>query len=172
MFGLAMKGVICFLRDMLIQKLNQRIFSNSHLMILLLMMIANGWMTSWVKYDFDGGFETYAPLMIFIVAVHMVFAALGIVDRDAHHKFHDFSGWLGYSLVIFKFLLIGVYYYFYSFTKREVKKEQVAFFEQIVVIGLLYQLSDPVLILSIYLLPEWKRSFYFYVLDHLAHMVL
>ena len=83
------------------------------MMILLLMMIANGWMTSWVKYDFDGGFETYAPLMIIIVAVHMVFAALGIVDRDAHHKFHDFSGWLGYSFVIFKFLLIGVYYYFY-----------------------------------------------------------
>jgi len=36
----------------------------------------------------------------------------------------------------------------------------------------MYQLSDPLLILSIYLLPECKRSFYFYVLDHLSHMGL
>ena len=34
--------------------------------VMLLLMIANGWMTTWTKYDFSAGFDTYAPLVLFI----------------------------------------------------------------------------------------------------------
>ena len=94
------------------------------------------------------------------------------MDRDAYHKFHDFSGWLGWSLVVFKLLLFGVYWYFYSFTRKEVKKNQAFFYDTIVGIGAIFLLSDPLLIIAMHLLPEWQRSFYFYILDNLLHTLL
>ena len=69
-----------------------QIFSmiNECTMVLLLMMIANGWMTKWTKYDFDDSIEVWAPLFLLVLMIHICFAALSFIDRDAYHKYHDF----------------------------------------------------------------------------------
>lgn len=66
---------------------------NECTMILLLMMMANGWMTRWTKYDLDDGMEIYAPLFMLVLCVHICFAALAFIDRDQYHKYHDFHSW-------------------------------------------------------------------------------
>ena len=59
-------------------------------MTLLLLMLANGWMTRYLKFDFDDSLEVYAPLFMLVVMVHVMFGALTYVDQDAYHKYHDF----------------------------------------------------------------------------------
>lgn len=92
-------------------------------MTLLVLMLANGWMTRFIKYDFEDGMEVYAPLFMLVVMVHVLFGALTFVDMDAYHKYHDFHGWQGYSLIFFKFIIIGVFIYFYMNTYKVLKKE-------------------------------------------------
>ena len=92
---------------------------NECTMILLLMMMANGWMTKWTKYEFDDGIEIWAPLFLLVVMVHICFGALSFIDGDAYHKYHDFQGWAGFGLLISKFVLVGIYFYFYSNIKSQ-----------------------------------------------------
>ena len=92
---------------------------NECVMILMLLMIANGWMTKWTKYDFDDGIEIWAPLFLLVLMIHICFAALSYIDKDAYHKYHDFQGWAGFGLLISKFFLVGIFFYFYSYTKSQ-----------------------------------------------------
>jgi len=92
------------------------------IMTTLVLMLANGWMTRFINYDFDNGMESYAPLVLLVIMVHILFGAISFVDRDAYHKFHDFQGFLGFGLIIVKFILVGFYFYFYSCCKSLVKK--------------------------------------------------
>ena len=105
---------------------------NECLMILLFMMMANGWMTVWVDYDTDETVEIYLPLFLLIVMVHLIFACLAFIDRNAYHKYHDFQGSIGVGLVIAKFILIIVYYYFYLITRDKIPKNYKKFYMQIV----------------------------------------
>ena len=95
---------------------------NECMMILLFMMMANGWMTVWIDYDTDETVEVYLPLFLLIVMAHLCFACLAFIDRNAYHKYHDFQGSIGVALVITKFILIAVYYYFYHTTHYKVPK--------------------------------------------------
>ena len=56
-------------------------------------MMANGWMSSFVKTNEDDYIDMYLPLMMIILFVHIIFGVLTMVDQDAHHKYHDFHGW-------------------------------------------------------------------------------
>jgi hypothetical protein len=49
-------------------------------MTLLLLMMANGWMTRFHNYSFDDGLEVYAPLFMLVIMVHVMFGALSFVD--------------------------------------------------------------------------------------------
>jgi hypothetical protein len=62
-------------------------------MSFLVLMLANGWLTRFTKFDLDEGIDEYGPLALILIIIHVVFGALTFVDRDAHHKFHDFAGW-------------------------------------------------------------------------------
>jgi len=84
------------------------------IMTTLLLFLANGWYTRFQKYDLDEGMEIYAPLMMLIILVHVMFGIFSFLDRDAYHKYHDFHGWVGFGLIAIKFILIGIYFYFYS----------------------------------------------------------
>ena len=97
--------------------------ANECVMILLLMMIASGWMTLWTKYDTDDALETYAPLFLLVIMIHICFAALSFINRDEHHKYHDFQGWAGFGLIISKIVLVVVYFYYYLNTKEKVPKK-------------------------------------------------
>ena len=92
-------------------------------MSLVVLMLANGWYTRFKSYDLDDGFETYAPLFLLVVMVHIIFGALSYIDQDAHHKYHDYSGWVGYCVVAVKLALVGVFYYFYQYSASKILKE-------------------------------------------------
>ena len=82
-------------------------------MTVLVFMLGNGWLTRFMQYDFDDGVDIYAPLFMVIIIVHIIMAALTVIDQDAYHKFHDFSGLLGLGLIVVKLIMAGVFYWFY-----------------------------------------------------------
>jgi hypothetical protein len=49
-------------------------------MTLLLLMMANGWMTRFNKYDIDDGLDIWAPLFMIVLLVHIIFGALIYID--------------------------------------------------------------------------------------------
>ena len=49
-------------------------------MTLLVLMLANGWMTNFVRFDFDDGLEVYAPLYMVVIMVHVMLGALTYID--------------------------------------------------------------------------------------------
>jgi len=122
-----------------------------------MLMLANGWMTRFIKYDLEEGFDIYAPLMLLVIMVHLIMGALTVVDKDAHHKYHDYHGLLGYVIILAKFILVGIFFWFYLSTKKVIDSHAKPFFSQVLVIGLIYLLSDPLVILSAFLLDEVNR---------------
>jgi hypothetical protein len=49
-------------------------------MSMVVLMLANGWYTRFKTYDLDDGMETYAPLFLLVVMLHVVFGALSFID--------------------------------------------------------------------------------------------
>jgi len=92
-------------------------------MTLLVLMLANGWLTKFKKFDFDDGLEIYGPLWILVLVVHIMFAAFSFIDQDAYHKYHDFHGWPGYLLICAKLILVLVFFYFYYYAHKEISKD-------------------------------------------------
>lgn len=97
-------------------------------MTLVILMLANGWYTRFKSYDLDDGMETYAPLFLLVVMVHILYGALSYIDQDAHHKYHDYSGWVGYLVVTSKLGLVGVFYYFYQYSAPKIQKDSQQFY--------------------------------------------
>ena len=50
------------------------------IMTLLILMMANGWMSSFVKTNEDDYLDMYLPIMMIIMFVHIVFGILTFVD--------------------------------------------------------------------------------------------
>ena len=97
-------------------------------MTLVVLMLANGWYTRFKTYDFDDGMETYAPLFLLTIMMHVLFGALSYIDQDAQHKYHDFQGWVGYILICTKLTLIAVFFYFYSYSVDRIQKDSKQFY--------------------------------------------
>lgn len=129
-------------------------------MSLIILMLVNGWYTRYKNYNIDEGLENYAPFFILCVFVHILFATLSYVDQDAYHKYHDFHGWVGYLVICGKLSLIAAFFYFYSYANDKINKESRPFYDQIVIIGLIFLLSDPFAIMSSFFLEEYNRQFY------------
>ena len=142
------------------------------MMTLVVLMLANGWYTRFKTYDIDDGMETYAPLFLLVIMMHVLFGALGYVDQDAQHKYHDFQGWVGAVLICTKLTLVAAFFYFYSYSVDKIQKESKQFYQQVTMLGLFYLLSDPLAILSSYFLAEYNREFYFRISDQGMHIFL
>ena len=134
-------------------------------MTLLVLMLANGWYSRFNRYDIDDGLEIYAPLFMLIVMIHIMFGALGYIDQDAHHKYHDYHGWVGYCLIVAKFIIVGAMFYFYSYSHDKIRKEAEKFYQNVVALGMVYLLSDPFVILSCFFLQEYNRQYYYRLID-------
>mmetsp|Transcript_17692 Transcript_17692/g.29915 ORF Transcript_17692/g.29915 Transcript_17692/m.29915 type:complete len:113 (+) Transcript_17692:823-1161(+) len=93
-------------------------------MTLLLLMLANGWMTQYIKFDFDDSLEVYAPLFMLVLMVHVMFGALTFLDQDAYHKYHDFHGWVGICYIVIKLILVGIFGYFYTNAMEKMGKDE------------------------------------------------
>lgn len=83
-------------------------------MTMLILMLTNGWMTKFSKIDMDDGLEIYLPVFFIVVMIHIALGAFTYLEPDAHHRYNDFEGILGYLLIALKFLLCGVQFYYYS----------------------------------------------------------
>jgi len=143
------------------------------IMTLLVLMMANGWYTRYMKFDYDDGMEVYGPLWILVLMIHIVFGAFTYVDNDAYHKYHDYHGWIGHGIICAKLLLVVVFIYFYSYCHSEIKnKQSLSFYRQFVPVGVMYLLSDPVIILSCYCLQEYNRQSYYRMVDQFVHIGL
>ena len=68
--------------------------------------------------------------------------------------------------------MLGLFFYFYADASPQVKKENKLFYQQITMVGILYLLSDPFIILSSYLLKECDRQYYYRFVDQSVHVVL
>ena len=142
------------------------------IMTMLVLMLANGWMTRFNKIDMDEGMELYVPLFLLVVIIHVSLGAFTYVEMDAHHKYLDFEGWVATLLILLKFVLVGIQMYYYSASKDAINKRAKEFYMKVVSIGLIYLLSDPVTIISSYLLAEWNRQFYYRLVDQGLHVAL
>ena len=58
--------------------------------------------------------------MLLVIMVHFIMGALTVVDKDAHHKYHDYNGILGYIIIVVKFVLVAIFFWFYTYTKKEI----------------------------------------------------
>lgn len=134
-------------------------------MTMLVMMLTNGWWTRFQKIDMDIGMELYVPIFFLVVFVHVLLGAISFVEADAHHKYMDFEGVLAYLLIATKLMLICIQFYYYSTNADNINKRAKDFYNKIVIIGLIYLLSDPMMILSSYLLHEYNRHFYYRLMD-------
>lgn len=99
------------------------------IMVFLLFMLANGWMTVWTAYDFDEGMEFHIPIFMLVFMAHLMLVFLALVDRNAHHKFHDFAGWTGLALALIKMMLVAVFFYLRHYCLPTVKKAQRPFYD-------------------------------------------
>ena len=50
------------------------------IMTLLVLMLANGWMTGFVKNDYDDYLDVWAPIMMVVMVVHVLSGGLTYVD--------------------------------------------------------------------------------------------
>ena len=97
-------------------------------MTVLVLLLANGWMTRFLKYDIDSKIEIYLPLFAFVVIVHIIMGAMTFKDQDQYHKYHDFSGFVGCLLIFSKLILTGAFLYLYIETKPTIKQVSQEFF--------------------------------------------
>lgn len=141
-------------------------------MTLLVLMLAKGWFTRFTRFNFDDGFDEYGPWFMINILVHVIFGAMTYIDRDAHHKYHDFAGWQGGCIIVLKLFLLGAFYYFWKENQGQISKDSEAFYRQFTIIGVLYLLSVPVWIVYCYTLPEWNRQHFFRVSSQLSHILL
>ena len=81
-------------------------------------MLANGWMTRFIKYDFDDGVDTYGWFYLVITIIHMIMGGYSVIDNDESHKFHNYSGILGVFLIIVNLGELGLFIWFYNKTKE------------------------------------------------------
>ena len=142
------------------------------IMSLLVLMLANGWYTRFKSFDFDDGLEVYAPLWMLVLIIHIIFGALTFIDNDAYHKYHDFHGWPGYCIILSKFILVGVFWYFHTSAREQIQKDSMVFYKQFVPVGIGYLLSDPLIILSSFFLAEYNRQMYYRIVDQSIHLAL
>ena len=82
-------------------------------MSMLILMLANGWMTTFSKIDMDDGIEIYLPVFFIICMIHISLGAFTYLEPDAHHRYTDFEGILGYLLILLKLALCVVHGYYF-----------------------------------------------------------
>jgi hypothetical protein len=74
-------------------------------------------------------------------------------------------------LIFIKLIIAGIFAYFAAETNAKIKKASRPFFNQILALGALYLLSDPLVILTSFFLDEWNRQWYYRVMDQGIHIL-
>ena len=93
-------------------------------MALLFFLLASGWKVRFQDIDYDDNLEIHIPLIAFVCLIQIVIAALTIIDFDASHKYHDYSGIQGWCLFALKIALFLYMLWCYCDSKSFAKKRK------------------------------------------------
>ena len=94
------------------------------IMAMLFFLLASGWKVRFQDIDYDDNLEIHIPLIALVCLIQIVIAALTIIDFDASHKYHDYSGIQGWCLFALKIALFFYLLWCYCDSKRFAKKHK------------------------------------------------
>lgn len=118
-------------------------------------LMAQGWTVTFDEMEWDN-FEFYLPIGSIVIAMHLVLGVLTYIDNEAAHKYHDFDGLQGYFLIAFKICLF-IYFIYQWNTNDKVPRKAQPFFRVIGIIGTVFFMTIPVLILSAWFVAQSSR---------------
>mmetsp|Transcript_19299 Transcript_19299/g.18445 ORF Transcript_19299/g.18445 Transcript_19299/m.18445 type:complete len:290 (+) Transcript_19299:304-1173(+) len=127
----------------------------------LLMLLASGWTLSYADLDWDSSIDIYLPIGAIVLAVHLVLAAMTYVDLDDYHKYHDYAGAQGFVLIGFKLFIFLFYLYFVIGYRDTIPSKSKRFHWFASFLGMIYNLSVPMVIIGLYLFQPYNRQFVF-----------
>ena len=120
-------------------------------------MIAYGWTLTFGSIrEYD-----YFKLELGVtVVVHIIIAALTIVDDGKWHKYHDFEGFQGLCLIAIRLGIFGFFVYKVQETMKVVARKNLPFMKGFIVSASIYMLAFPAFWLISYLLnPHMRLKF-------------
>lgn len=107
----------------------------------LLILIASGWTISYSNVE---DLDLVIPIGILITILHVIFAAIGMIDEQDPLKTHDYDHWTGIVLIVFKIVFFAVFIGFSLDTYRNAQNKLKPFLLKLMVIGAVYLLTIPV----------------------------
>mmetsp|Transcript_18151 Transcript_18151/g.20332 ORF Transcript_18151/g.20332 Transcript_18151/m.20332 type:complete len:221 (-) Transcript_18151:105-767(-) len=114
------------------------------MIVTVLLLMAFGWKVTYYYLPEKDSIITFA-VMSFIM--HALIAGLTALDKDEHHKFHDYSGIQGLILVILRIILFGVFMFGVNMTSKDIRRSRERFLRIFTVAGSFYILGFPILYL-------------------------
>jgi len=125
----------------------------------LLVMLAHGWTLLDGSFDWDN-FEVYLPLVSIVIAAHLIIAGMTYIDNEADHRFHDYAGYQGVALIICKLVLYFYFLYAVCSTTDSIPKRSKDFFRKNFILGSLYLLATPLVIITSFFFIPYSRESY------------
>ena len=93
------------------------------------------------------------------------------IDEDASFKYHDYQGFEGWTIIVFKFGVWLFLLYFWMRTRDKVTKKHKRYFKLCFVVGSIHMLTVPVTILTTFLFEPYQRQTIFDVASHTVNFM-
>lgn len=132
-------------------------------MSILLICMASGWKLRFQDIDMDEGMDSWIPVTVLVLTVHIILCLLTFVDDDASHKYHDFAGVQGWLLFGLKVLLFLYFSWCIIDARNKAKKSkaQIDYINSLFWTGCCYLLAVPAAILICFMAEAYDRQYVF-----------
>ena len=128
----------------------------SHLLLtILFLLISLGWV---LKYSEFPDLEVYLPVTFLVVVLHLMVAGLGRLADDSHSKYTDYEGISGVLLLIMRFGMWAWFAYNMKSLYQSSQPTLRTLVWELALIGTVYLLSLPVLVLISYFIAPYVRK--------------
>lgn len=127
----------------------------SHLILtVLFILVSSGWT---LRYREFPDTETYIPVILLVVMLHVLIVGLGRITDDSYYKFSDYEGVPGGLLVVLRVGMWGWFIYCIKDMLKSVSGKQAAFTQYFGVVVSAYFLALPVIVLISWLFVPYAR---------------
>ena len=110
----------------------------------LLILIATGWSITFTDVE---DMDLYIPLAILVGLMHMIIVGLGRLTEEDPYRYHDYDSWAGIVISVLKLCFAGLFFFFIKRTHDKAQAKLKKFIVQLGVLGGVYILSMPFVIL-------------------------
>lgn len=139
----------------LLDFLAQSLEITSHLILtVLLILVSSGWT---LKYREFPDTETYIPVILLVVMLHILIVGLGRITDDSYYKFSDYEGVPGIMLVVLRLGLWSWFLYSMRDLLKSVTGRQAMFAQYFGVVASAYFLALPVICLVSWAFVPYAR---------------